>query len=150
MGGRFFSGQGSQRLAGRQSPHTDDDGLRRCSFCDRQLPATSRPERRFCSTSCRVRSWHEANPGPAEGVAHPRTRLHWHLGGTSLLTGDITAGRWYGPEGCPPECPGITAPYTTSHAVIEGREWAAPSSSGEREATAACLLPGRSMKNRGA
>ena len=48
-------------------------------------------------------------------------RLHWHLGGTTLMAGDYHAGYWRGPEGCPPECPGLKPPYTWSAPVPEGR-----------------------------
>ena len=48
-------------------------------------------------------------------------RLHWHLGGhTSLLAGNYHAGYWRGPEGCPPECPGLKPPYTWSEAGARG------------------------------
>ena len=106
--------------------HTDDDDtgtpadplpVRRCLACNRELPANSRPERKFCSSACRGRHWNAANPGPAWYKAQePRVRLHWHLGGSTFLAGDYRAGYGRGPEGCPPECPGIKPPNTSSEA----------------------------------
>ena len=37
----------------------------------------------------------------------PLERLHWHGGAMTLLAGDHRAGYWRGPDGCPPECPGL-------------------------------------------
>ena len=111
---------------------------RRCASCGRELPPNSRDSRRFCSTSCRVRAWHQANPAPEEPRGFMDVRLHWHLGGTSFLAGDYHAGYWRGPAGCPPECHGIEPPNTHSEPVPEGREgisprWTASSSFGERD-----------------
>ena len=54
-------------------------------------------------------------------------RLHWHGGVTTVLWGDYRAGYWRGPEGCPPECPGLTPPkYAWSEPVPEGREGLSP------------------------
>ena len=81
------------------------------------------------------------NPGPAweEPV---QVRLHWHGGHhVTLLDGDYRAGYWRGPEGCPPECPGLEPPYTWSEAVPEGREGLSPRT--ERERATARLAEGR-------
>ena len=51
-------------------------------------------------------------------------------GGSSFLTSDHRAGYWRGPEGCPPECPGIKPPNTWSEAVPEGRGGGAPRTEG--------------------
>jgi hypothetical protein len=84
--------------------------LRRCAQCERPLPATATDRRRYCSVQCRGRSYYRRNPPPnAYPSASPRVRLHWR-----------------GPEGCPPECPGVVAPYTSSEAVPVGREGIAP------------------------
>lgn len=100
----------------------DDDGpVRRCDHCERPLPAGSRSTRRFCSTACRVRSWDEANRPPWDESPEP-VPLHWHLGGYQLLAGNATDGHWRGPGGCPPGCPGLKPPHTTSQAIPEGRE----------------------------
>ena len=109
--------------------------IRLCLACNRELPANSRPERKFCSSSCRGRHWNAANPGPAWYEAQePLVRLHWHGGGTTLLAGDYRAGYWRGPDGCPPECPGLKPPYTWSEAVPEGREGLSPLTERERAA----------------
>ena len=103
--------------------------VRRCLACDRPLPENSRPERKFCSSACRGRHWNAANRGPGwYEEQEPRVRLHWHGGGTTLLAGDYCAGYWRGPDGCPPECPGLKPPYTWSQAVPVGREGLAPRS----------------------
>ena len=101
--------------------------IRRCLACNRPLPENSRPERKFCSSACRGRHWNAANPGPAwYEEQESRVRLHWHGDVTTLLAGDYRAGYWRGPDGCPPECPGIKPPYIWSQAVPEGREGLPP------------------------
>jgi hypothetical protein len=115
------------RLAARGNLSTDDDDVRRCARCDRPLPAGSRKERRFCSTSCRVRRWHLDNPPPADAWSMEQVRLHWHFAGLSpTLFGFKQRGYWTGPEACPPECPGLRPPYTGSVAAIAGQEWRTP------------------------
>ena len=132
-----FSCASIPNLAPCRYTHTDDDDtvitadrrpIRRCLACNRELPANSRPERKFCSSACRGRHWNAANPGPAwYEEQEPRVRLHWHVGVTSVLWGDVRAGYWRGPDGCPPECPGVEPPkYTWSQAVPEGREGLPP------------------------
>ena len=91
----------------------DPRPIRRCLACNRVLPATSRPERKFCSSACRGLHWNAANRGPAwYEDQKPLVRLHWHGGRTTLLAGDYRAGYWRGPAGCPPECPGLKPPYS--------------------------------------
>ena len=102
----------------------DPHALRRCLYCNRELLADSRTVRKFCSSACRYRHWNAANP-PAWYKEVP-VRLHWHFGGSSFLAGDYHAGYWRGPEGCPPECPGIKPPNTHSEPVPEGREGISP------------------------
>ena len=76
--------------------------VRRCAECNRELPAISRAQRKFCSAACRVRHWNAANPGPAwYEDQKPLVRLHWHGGATTLLAGDYRAGYWRGPDGVP-------------------------------------------------
>jgi hypothetical protein len=116
-------------MAARQSLSTnDDDGpTRSCAECGRPLPATSRTNRRFCSTSCRVRHWHASNPSSLDDGGPQHVRLHWHLGRSSpTLWGDIHEGYWRGPEGCPPECAGLGDKYTRSEPVPPGREGLGP------------------------
>ena len=105
--------------------------IRTCLACNRELPADSRPGRKFCSSACRYRHWNAANPGPAYEEP-PRVRLHWHGGRTTYLAGDYRAGYRRGPDGCPPECPGVKPPYTWSGAVPEGREGLSPRTERER------------------
>ena len=63
-------------------------------------------------------------------------RLHWHGGHhVTLLDGDYRAGYWRGPEGCPPECPGLKPPYTWSEPVPEGRRGVPPRREMERATT---------------
>jgi pilus assembly protein Flp/PilA len=65
---------------------------RQCLACDRPLTENSRPEREFCSSAGRGRHWNVANPGPTWYAANdPLVRLHWHVGATSLLAGDVRA-----------------------------------------------------------
>ena len=80
---------------------------RLCMQCDRPLPESARPERRYCSTRCRQRHWDAINRPEEAPAVHPR--LHWHVDRVSILTGYATEGYWRG-EGCPPECPGIEPP----------------------------------------
>ena len=50
----------------------------------------------------------------------------------TLLAGDHRAGYSRGPDGCPPECPGLKPPYTWSQADSEGREGLSPWTERER------------------
>ena len=104
----------------------DYDMTRLCASCGRELPPNSRDSRRSCSTACRVRAWHESNPAPEEPRGFTDVPLHWHLGGSSFLAGDYHAGYWRGPDGCPPECPGLRPPNTWSQTIPEGREGLSP------------------------
>lgn len=130
-GGDHTGERGSKpdRVRTSFSPNDDDGPVRRCDECQRELPATSRATRRFCSTACRVRHWHAANPPSVALDLHVAIRLHWHLTdcGSTMLYRNASAGHWYGPEGCPPECDGPTPPYTTSVPCQRGREGTAPS-----------------------
>lgn len=86
---------------------------RRCLHCNTRLPRGSRSDRRYCSTSCRVRAWDLRNPPPAPdpvvlalwGKANPK---HYHLrdGIIRTLVGHVSNVPWFG-ESCPPECPGL-------------------------------------------
>jgi hypothetical protein len=120
------AGVGEQARA-NLSLRTTTTTPKRCAQCDRALPATSRSWRKFCSTSCRARAWREANPALVTGAGTwDLVQLHWHLGPWPLLAGNFRAGYWRGPEGCPPTCPGLTPPYTSSQPVPEGREGLPP------------------------
>ena len=112
----------------RRVTPADPRPTRRCLACNRELPANSRPERKFCSSACRYRHWNAANRGPGwyedqEPRAAPPLAPRPVQ---SLLAGYARAGYWRGPDGCPPECPGIEPPYTWSEAIPEGREGLPP------------------------
>ena len=85
---------------------------RRCSWCQSPLPRGSRAERRFCSTSCRVRDWHARNrpqpPDPRLAQLYaPTNPKHYHVrGGMTHLVGHRDNTPWFGTS-CPPECPGL-------------------------------------------
>lgn len=115
-------------LALSLSPDDDDGQSRSCAECDGPLPADSRGYRRFCSTACRVRHWDLANRQTDEGWPLQFVALHWHAAdvGSLLLYGYVANGYWRGPEGCPPNCPGLQPPYTKSYPVPEGREGLPP------------------------
>ena len=97
-------------------------GIRRCEECDRPLPSSSRPDRRFCSARCRHRNWDGANR-PTTSRSVPLDRVHWH--GPGRLVGHITQGYWRG-QGCPPECPSPPVPPAWSTGIPEGREGLPP------------------------
>lgn len=111
---------------------TESDATRRCEECERPLPASARPNRRFCSSRCRYRSWDDANrfDEPHE-APYP---LHWHWGhvspttgefsGVTILTGYQTAGYWR-EDGCPPGCPGVD-PRGWSIGIPHGKEGLSP------------------------
>ena len=85
---------------------------RRCAWCESPLPAGSRRERQFCSTRCRVRSWHVRNPSQPEDprIAQLYSRSnpkHYHrIKGLWTLVGHRENEPWFG-SSCPPECPGL-------------------------------------------
>ena len=97
--------------------HTDDDDMtladplpvRRCLECDRELPAGSRPSASSARRPAGAATGTQPTPAPS-WTEEPRVRLHWHGGLTTVLWGDYRAGYWRGPDGCPPECPGLTPP----------------------------------------
>src|SRR4051812_30573713 len=105
----FYSERNSESHAdGAISPDYFDAT---CATCNRPLPANSRPNRRFCSTSCRVRAWHLANPPvddpePVYWGTHIRGHMHRMGPGSLVLIGHRDSVQWHG-KACPPECPGL-------------------------------------------
>ena len=85
---------------------------RHCATCGTPLPPGSRPTRRFCSTSCRVKDWDRRNRPPLpdaflERLYAPTNPKHYHVRNDGRrLVGHRDNVPWFG-QSCPPECPGL-------------------------------------------